>query len=341
MSAGPVEVLVAAGDQLGECPVWDERAGVLYRVDALAGAVVALDPGTGTERRIDLGRHLGSVVLREDGDGLLVAAEGGFAALDLDTGRYDLLAPVAADDPAVLMNDGACDPAGRFLAGTMSRTADPGRGALYRYEPPDTAVPVLTGVGVSNGLGWDATGSALFFVDTLLRRVDRLAYDVDTAAVTARRRAFDLRGYPGLPDGLAIDAEDCLWVAFWRGGAVRRFTADGQLLAEIPVPVARTTSCCLGGPDLRDLYVTTARRSIREVPAEVEALAGAVFRSRVAVPGVPASRWRARPGTPNPSVTAPAEWSGPERAPRPPGPGAAAQGRPEGGVSLPPDIEAT
>jgi sugar lactone lactonase YvrE len=306
-AAPRAEVLVAGGDQLGECPVWDDRAGVLYRVDALAGAVLAVDLSTGTERRIELGRHLGSVVLRADGDGLLVASRGGFGAVDLRTGRYDLLAPVADDDPTVLMNDGACDPAGRFLAGTMSRTAEPGRGALYRYDPPGTAVPVLTGVGVSNGLGWNGAGSTLFFIDTLLRRVDRLAYDVDTAAVTARRPAFDLRGYPGLPDGLAVDAEDCLWVAFWRGGAVRRFTPDGRLLEEIAVPVERTTSCCLGGPDLRDLYVTTARRSIRDAPAEVEALAGAVFRYRVAVPGVPASRWRAQPGTANRSGTAAAE----------------------------------
>ena len=301
------EVLVAGGDLLGECPVWDERAGVLYRVDALAGAVLALDPGTGTERRIELGRYLGSVVLREDGDGLLVAAEGGFAALDLGTGRYDLLAPVAADDPTVLMNDGACDPAGRFLAGTMSSDATPGRGALYRYVPPGTAVPVLTGVGVSNGLGWNAAGSGLFFVDTLLRRVDRLDYDVDTAAVTARRPAFDLREYPGLPDGLAIDADDGLWVAFWRGGAVRRFAPDGRLLEEIAVPVDRTTSCCLGGSDLRDLYVTTARRSIREVPAQVGPRDGAVFRYRVAVPGLPAPRWRARPGGAGAASAPPAE----------------------------------
>ena len=301
MHSPRAEVVIAGGDQLGECPVWDDRAEVLYRVDALAGAVLAFDPRTGTERRIELGRHVGCVVLRSDGDGLLVAARGGFGALDVRTGQYGVLAPVAADDPTVLMNDGACDPAGRFLAGTMSHDAAPGRGRLYRYEPPGTAVPVLTGVGVSNGLGWDAAGSALFFVDTLLRRVDRLDYDVDTGAVTARRPAVDLRGFPGLPDGLAIDAEDCVWVAFWRGGAVRRFTPDGRLLEEIAVPVARTTSCCLGGPDLRDLYVTTARRSIREVPADVEALAGAVFRYRVAVPGVPERRWRAQPRETAPS----------------------------------------
>ncbi|HZB20481.1 MAG TPA: SMP-30/gluconolactonase/LRE family protein [Blastococcus sp.] len=296
MSAHPVEVLVAGGDQLGECPVWDERTGELHRVDALAGAVLTYDVRTGAERRCDLGVHLGSVVLREDGDGLLVAADGGFRSLDPRTGEGELLATVAADDPGVLMNDGACDPAGRFLAGTMTRDAEPGRGALYRFDPPGAAVPVLTGIGVSNGLAWDAEGSTLFHIDTLLRRVDLLAYDLGTGTVHGRRSAFDLSGYPGLPDGMAIDVEGCLWVAFWRGGAVRRFTPDGRLLEEIAVPVLRTTSCCLGGPDLRDLYVTTARRSIRGTPTEVEALAGAVLRYRVAVPGLPASRWRPPPG---------------------------------------------
>ncbi|WP_448624262.1 SMP-30/gluconolactonase/LRE family protein [Geodermatophilus sp. URMC 64] len=288
MPARAAEVVVAGGDQLGECPVWDERAGVLHRVDALAGAVLSHDVAAGTERRTDVGRHLGSLVLREDGDGLLLATHGGFRALDLASGRSDLLAPV---DPAVLMNDGGCDPAGRFLAGTMTRDVVPGRGALYRYEPPDTAVPVLDGLTVSNGLAWDEAGTTLFHIDTPLRRVNRLAYDPGTGTVTGRRPAFDLSAYPGLPDGMAIDAEGCLWVAFWRGGAVRRFTPDGVLLEELEVPVLRTTSCCLGGPDLRDLYVTTARRSIREVPAEVEELAGAVFRFRVDVPGVPAHRW--------------------------------------------------
>jgi sugar lactone lactonase YvrE len=117
------------------------------------------------------------------------------------------------------MNDGACDPAGRFLAGTMSPDAEPGRGALYRYEPPGAAVPVLTGVGISNGLAWSTAGSTLFFVDTLLQRVDRLAYDVGTGAVTDRRPAFDLSGYGGLPDGMAIDARTA---SGWRSGAAAR-----------------------------------------------------------------------------------------------------------------------
>jgi sugar lactone lactonase YvrE len=293
-----VEVLVAARDQLGECPVWDDRTALLHRVDSLAGAVLTLDVTTGAATRIDLGRHVGSLVLREDGTGLLVAAQGGFRSLDRATGRSDLLAAVAADDPGVLMNDGACDPAGRFLAGTMTRDVEPGRAALYRYDPPDAAVTVLEELSVSNGMAWDAAGTTLSHVDTPRRRVDRLVYDPATGTVTGRRPPIDLSGYAGLPDGVAIDAEDCLWVAFWRGGAVRRFTPEGRRLEEVLVPVARTTSCCLGGPDLRDLYVTTARRSVREVPADVEDLAGAVFRARVDVPGVPERRWRAQPAVP-------------------------------------------
>jgi sugar lactone lactonase YvrE len=285
--------LLATRDELGESPVWDDRSGLLYRVDSLGSAVLVVDVATRAECRVEVGRHLGCVVLREDGGGLLLAAQGGFRALDPRTGRSELLAPVAAGDADVLMNDGACDPGGRFLAGTMTRSAGSGRGGLSRYDPPAGAVPVLEGVGVSNGLAWNAAGSTLYFIDTLLARVDRLDYHAGTGAVTARRTAFDLRAYPGLPDGMAIDAEDCLWVAFWRGGAVRRFRPDGELLEEIEVPVLRTTSCCLGGPDLRDLYVTTARRSIRDVPADVEDLAGAVFRYRVDVPGVPERRWRA------------------------------------------------
>lgn len=288
-------VLVAHGDQLGEGPVWDDRHGVLYRVDAVKGAVLALHVASGAERRFDVGRHVGSVVTCDDGDGLLVAAQGGFHTLDTGTGRTSLLAPVAPDDADLLMNDGACDPAGRFVAGTMHRSAAPGRGALLRYAPPAGAVPLVRSVGISNGLAWDATGATLFYIDSLLGRVDRLDYDLQDGAVTAREPAFDLRAYSGMPDGMTIDADGCLWIAFWRGGAVRRFDGEGRLLDEVRLPVSRTTSCCLGGDDLRDLYITTARRSIRDDAdaARAEPLAGAVFRCRVEVPGVPTHRWRA------------------------------------------------
>jgi sugar lactone lactonase YvrE len=265
---------------------------VLWRVDAVAGAVLSWEAATGLERRYDLGRHVGSLVLPEAGTDLLLAAEGGFCSLDLDSGAVTALAPVGDGDPAVVLNDGACDPAGRFVAGTMRRDARPGSAGLYRYAPPDRAVALLEGAGLSNGLCWDAAGTTLFWVDTLLRRVERLGYDPEHGTVTSRRTAFGVEGFPGVPDGMAMDAEGCLWVAFWRGGAVRRFDPSGRLLAEVALPVLRTTSCCFGGDDLRDLYVTTARESIRDFPAHVEPLAGAVLHLRVDVPGTAVPRWR-------------------------------------------------
>lgn len=289
-------LLHAGGDLLGESPVWDERDAVLYRVDALAGAVLALtvDAGgvAGPERRIEVGRHIGSVVTRADDDGLLVAAQGGFYTVDLRTGEVELVAPVAADDPDILMNDGTCDPAGRFVAGTMRRDAAGGAGHLLRLDPVTrTATTLLDGVGISNGLGWDASGRNLYYIDSLLGRVDRLGYDPDDGTVVSRQPAFDLRRFSGMPDGMSVDEQNCLWIAFWRAGVVRRFSADGQLLAEVRVPVARTTSCCLGGDDRRDLFITTARRGIRAASSDSEPLAGAVFHCRVDVPGLPAQHW--------------------------------------------------
>lgn len=286
------EVVLASSDRLGESPVWDDRTRSLWRVDAVAGSVACLDVRTGRERRYDVARHVGSLALREDGDGVLLAARGGFFSLDTGTGAVSLLAAVQADDEGMVMNDGACDPAGRFVAGTMSLDARLGRAGLYRYAPSGGAVPLLEGAGLSNGLCWDAAGTTLLWVDTLLGRVERLGYDLDDGTLTSRATAIDLTGWPGAPDGIALDAEGCLWVAFWKGSALRRFDLDGRLLAEVRLPVLRTTSCCFGGDDLRDLYVTTARQSIRQVPEEVEPLAGAVFRVRVDVPGVPVPRWR-------------------------------------------------
>lgn len=292
MTALAPEVALASADRLGESPVWDDRTASLWRVDAVAGVVARCDVATGGEQRYDVGRHVGSLVLREDGDGVLLAARGGFFFLDTRTGTVGLLAEVRAGDPVVVMNDGGCDPTGRFVAGTMTLDARPGRAGLYRYAPPSEAVPLLEGLGLSNGMCWDAAGTTLLWVDTLLGRVERLGYDLEHGTVTSRTTAIDLTGWNGRPDGIALDAEGCLRVAFWRGGAVRRFDLRGRLLDEVLLPVQRTTSCCFGGDDLRDLYVTTARQSVREVPAEVEPLAGTVFRVQVDVPGVPVPRWR-------------------------------------------------
>jgi sugar lactone lactonase YvrE len=287
-----VEMAWRSADLLGEGPVWDDRRRLLYRVDLVAGAVLSLDLDAGTERRYEIGCPVGCVALRDDGDGLLLGLQEGFAHLDLDNGAVRLLAAVEHDTALMQLNDGGCDLAGRFHAGSISRDASPGTGTLYRYQPPDGVRALLTGIGVSNGMAWDRAGSTFFFVDSAKQRVDRFRYDPAEGTLADRRPAFDVSPFEGIPDGIEIDADDCLWVTFWRGGAVRRFTAGGRLLDELRLPVRRATSCCLGGPDLSTLFITTARRSLRAV-GDPEPLGGAIFALTVGTPGLATRRWRA------------------------------------------------
>lgn len=287
-----VEVAWSGGDELGESPRWDERRQVLHRVDVVGGAVLTLDLRAGTERRYPMGSPVGCVVLREDGDGLLVAVAEGLRSLDTGTGEVVPVADVGHDAARLQLNDGACDPSGRLLVGSLSRDGAPGGGVLYACTPSGGFRPLLRGVGVSNGLAWDRAGSTLWYVDSRERRVDAFPYEPGTAALPAPRTSIDVRAYAGLPDGITVDAEDCLWVAFWRGGAVRRFAPDGRLLDEVVLPVTRTTSCCLGGERLDTLFVTSARRGLRAGGAPPEPLGGAVLAVPVAVPGVPTARWR-------------------------------------------------
>lgn len=133
-SAAPV-VAIASDDRLGESPVWDDRTSSLWRVDAVAGAVARLDVATDHEQRFHVGWHVGSLVLREDGKRVLLAAQGGFYSLDTGTGAVALLAAVQADDPQIVMNDGACDPAGRFVAGSQAPSPGPAPRASTATRP--------------------------------------------------------------------------------------------------------------------------------------------------------------------------------------------------------------
>jgi sugar lactone lactonase YvrE len=287
-----VEMAWRSADLLGEGPIWDDRRRLLYRVDLVAGAVLSLNLDAGTERRYEIGCPVGCVALRDDGDGLLLGLQEGFARLDLDDGTVRLLAAIEHDTALMQLNDGGCDPAGRFHAGSISSDASPGTGTLYRYQPPDGVRALLAGIGVSNGMAWDRAGSTFFFVDSAKQRVDRFRYDPAEGTLADRRPAFDVSRFEGIPDGIEIDSDDCLWVTFWRGGAVRRFTGGGRLLDELRLPVRRATSCCLGGPDLSTLFITTARRSLRAV-GDPEPLGGAIFALTVGTPGLATRRWRA------------------------------------------------
>lgn len=275
------ELVLDARAALGEGPVWDAGEGLLLWVDVLAGEVHRFDPVSGRDETIVLGTPVGAVLLRASG-GLVVCRRGGIEALDPATGRRELLVEVDSPSRHILMNDAACDAAGRLFAGTYDEREVAGAGALYRLDPTLELTDVVHEVTVSNGIGWSPDGQTMYYVDSPTRRVDAFAYDPASGELRDRRAFVESSGEPQ-PDGLCVDEEGCIWVAFWDGWCVRRFSREGELVAEVAIPVERVTSCCFGGPGLDELYVTTARP---DDPDPAQPLAGSLFRLRPGVRGL-------------------------------------------------------
>jgi sugar lactone lactonase YvrE len=263
--------------ELGEGPVWDRASGALFWVDIPVGRVHRLADG-GEHSSWEVGLPVGAVVPRAGG-GLVVAAGNGFYALDPATGAVVPLAD-APGEPDTRMNDGACDRAGRFYAGTMANDESPGQGSLYRLDPDHGVTELLTGIGLSNGIGWSPDDRLMYYIDSLAYRVDVLDYDPVTGAMGDRRPFVSLGSGDIVPDGLAVDSEGSVWVAVWGGGVIQRYSADGRLIGVVRLPAAHVTSCAFGGPELDQLYVTTA--------AGPGSSAGALFTCPAGVSGLPA-----------------------------------------------------
>jgi len=274
---------------LGEGPIWDVRQGVLYWVDILGHALHLFDPVTGQDRAINVGQPVGTVVPRTAG-GVMLALRDGFASLDLETEELRLICDPEAHLPDNRFNDGKCDPAGRFWAGTMRLAEDrTGAGSLYCLDRDLTVRKMWSKVTVSNGIAWSLDATTMYYIDTPTCAVVAFDYDLATAAIANPRPVISTPDGPGRPDGMTIDAEGMLWVAYWDGWSVVRWDPrDGRELARIAVPAARTTACWFGGPDLGDLYITSARAGLSETALAGQPHAGALFRARPGVRGLPA-----------------------------------------------------
>ncbi|SFF25590.1 SMP-30/gluconolactonase/LRE family protein [Blastococcus tunisiensis] len=262
----------------GEGPVWWPDGSGLRWVDMLAGDVLSLG-GDGAVHR----RHVGDVaaVLRpRRGGGAVLAVERGFALEDAD-GTVRPLDPVWRD-PGVRMNDGACDPDGRFWAGSMAYDQAPGAAAMYRLDPDGSVRQVFGDLTVSNGLDWSPDGTLAYYADTSTHRVDVFDYDRD-GGLTGRRPFVTLDDDAN-PDGLTVDSEGGVWVALYGAGSVHRYDATGRLDAVVEVPTAQVTACTLGGPELDQLFITTSREGMDDGE---DPLAGALFGVGVGVRGQP------------------------------------------------------
>jgi sugar lactone lactonase YvrE len=272
------ELVSDAKATLGEGAIWHAREGKLHRVDVEAGRLHVFNPADGSQSALDVGQPIGTVVPRARG-GVMLALGHEFAALDLGTGR---LTPWGEPDsnPRDRFNDGKCDPAGRFWAGTINLDRTPGAASLYCLEPDGRVRTMLEGVTNSNGITWSPDQTTMYYIDTPTRQVTAFDYDPATARIANPRAVIAIPPELGKPDGMTIDAEGMLWIALWGGGCVGRFDPkSGNALATVSVAARRVSSCALGGPNRDELYITTARSGASE-----SELAAAPRRRRVPRP---------------------------------------------------------
>ncbi|GAA4194680.1 SMP-30/gluconolactonase/LRE family protein [Gryllotalpicola kribbensis] len=268
----------------GEGPCWDPVGERMLLVDMLAGAVVDLSSLT-SPARYDVGSPVAAVVRPRRSGGFIVATEHGFSLFDSGFRRERELTQVL-DDAAIRLNEGGCDPVGRLFCGGMAYEQTPGAAALFRLEPDGTASVALDDITISNGLQWSLDGERAYYVDTPTKRIDVFDYDAAEGTLHERRPLADVSDLEGGPDGMTIDAEGGLWVAFYNGGAVRRFDpASGAITELIEIPgVRQITAPAFGGASLDTLYITTSRENL---PDDAQPAAGAVFAVQPGVQGVP------------------------------------------------------
>ena len=287
------ELLLDSRADHGEGPAWDTSRGLLYWVDIQSGRLHTYDPGEQTDRWIKVGENLGFVAPRpvymlNQGISLVMALKSSFMTLDLPSQRMVCLANPEPHLTGNRFNDGKCDPAGRFLAGTMDDDEKEASGSLYSYSSDGTLKTLLTGVGISNGLTWSPDYQTFYHIDTPTRQVSAFDYDLSTGNIANPRPVVKIPPKLGWLDGMTSDAEGMLWVAMWGGAKLTRWDpVTGQLLEAIPVPALNVTSCVFGGPDLTDLYITSARKGISVEQLARYPLSGGLFHIRTKMRGMP------------------------------------------------------
>ena len=280
---------------LTEGPRWDGERDELLWVDIVGSrlhrARVGADGLLDELFSIQLDRFAGAVA-PAIGGGYVLAAASGYLFADPSGEVFELAQPEAGRGH-VRMNDGACDPQGRFWAGTMAHDESPGEGVLYRLELDGTCTTVLTGLTISNGIGWSPDGTAMYLSDSGTATVDRFDFDGESGEISARHTIIEIHEPDVAPDGLTVDADGNLWVALWNGGQVRRYSPQGALLSTIEMPADRPTSCAFGGSDGATLFVTTASHGLEESARARQPDAGRVFRvDGLGVSGPPCEPYR-------------------------------------------------
>ena len=281
--------VLPARAKLGECPLWSVEEDRLYWVDIDGRAVHRFDPATGRDESVDVQGRPGSLALTREAGQLLVAMEGRLGFLTFDDGSWRDWVELEQDGNGNRLNDGRCDPAGRFWVGTMFDPAatKQATGSLYRVEPDGTKAVLRTEIGVPNATAFSPDGRTMYFADTHRDVVWSYAYDADTGEATDERVFLDFTDLPGHPDGACVDEDGGFWIACVFGSAVLRAAPDGRIDQRIDVPVLKPTMPAFGGPDRSTLFVTTIGGGGSHAVDPSEPDAGGIFAVETRYHGLP------------------------------------------------------
>jgi len=274
------ELIFDANATLGEGPAWDEKTQTLYWLDILEKRIYA-----GTELLAELDDYIGCLAPRKNGN-LILGKRASFVDFDPGTSQQTLLSALK-ESATNRINDGKCDPAGRFIAGTMDMNETDPTGSVYSFDGKATRV-LFRDVTISNGLAWSPDYKTFYYIDTPTCEVKAFDYDMKTGEIANRRKAFDVPNSLGWADGMTSDIEGNLWIAMWGGAQVTRWDPNtGQLLEQIPVPALQSSCPVFGGKDRNELYITSARKGMNEADLNKYPLSGGLFKVTTKYEGMP------------------------------------------------------
>jgi len=272
-----LEIVVEHTCLLGEGPVWDAARKLICWVDILNGAIHEYSPQQKTHRTIEAHQMIGSMAVCTDGN-FIAALQNGFAFIDRESGEIKMIADPENHLPNNRFNDGKCDPAGRFWAGTMSLSEEVGVGNVYMVENNFPYTKKIESVTISNGMAWSLDHQTFYYIDTPVFEVVAYDYDKNSGHISNKRTAIKIDEKDCNPDGMTIDNEGMLWVAHWDGWQLTRWNPNtGEKLHSIKLPVSKVTSCTFGGDNYEDLYITSARVGLTEEQLKQQSLAGSLF----------------------------------------------------------------
>jgi sugar lactone lactonase YvrE len=283
------EIAAELDCDLGEGPYWDDAQQELYFVDITNKQVKIFTPADSSLKTIQFDQVVSAVFLDQESE-LIVAARDGVFTASQDGSLKTLLAPIEPDDASIRTNDAKCDSTGRLWVGTMAFDFTPGVAALFSLDSTGLreVVPELT---IANGMGWSRDQRSMYFIDSPTGRVDIFDCNLQSGELKNRRPLITFDVAAGIPDGLTTDEDGGIWVAFFGGGEVRRFDPSGELTHVVTLPVKQVTSCCFGGTDMSELFITTARYAMNAESLAKEPLAGSLFKISTTFKGSKSNRY--------------------------------------------------